>query len=87
MEAEVEFDEGEEPSFSDPEDFEDDISDQGKVSPRNQPAGFIQAPPSRASCFSPQNQPKHCLFIQRNSNSFLKLFLALPRMFNDELCS
>lgn len=30
MEAEVEFDEGEEPSFSDPEDFEDDISDQGR---------------------------------------------------------
>uniref|UniRef100_A0A8B9KCC8 Eukaryotic translation initiation factor 3 subunit B n=1 Tax=Astyanax mexicanus TaxID=7994 RepID=A0A8B9KCC8_ASTMX len=27
MDAELEFDEGEEPSFSDPEDFEDDISD------------------------------------------------------------
>lgn len=30
MDAGVEFDEGEEPSFSDPEDFEDDISDQGR---------------------------------------------------------
>lgn len=47
MEAEVEFDEGEEPSFSDPEDFVDDVSDQGKKSlPKT--TGFIQAP-SRAS--------------------------------------
>lgn len=31
MEAEMEYDDGEEePSFSDPEDFVDDISDQGK---------------------------------------------------------
>ena len=30
MEAEMDFDDGEEPSFSDPEDFEDDFSDQGK---------------------------------------------------------
>lgn len=30
MEDEVEFEEGEEPSFSDPEEFEDDISDQGE---------------------------------------------------------
>ncbi len=30
MEAEMEYDEGEEPSFSDPEDFVDDISEEGK---------------------------------------------------------
>lgn len=42
MEAEVEFDEGEEPSFSDPEDFEDDISDQGRALSRHAP--------SRTSC-------------------------------------
>lgn len=30
MEGEMEYDDGEEPSFSDPEDFVDDISDQGK---------------------------------------------------------
>lgn len=30
MEAEMDVGDGEEPSFSDPEDFEDDISDQGE---------------------------------------------------------
>lgn len=45
MEAEVEFDEGEEPSFSDPEDFVDDISDEGR-------SILPQAPPPRASRLS-----------------------------------
>lgn len=30
MDSEMDFDDVEEPSFSDPEDFEDDIDDQGK---------------------------------------------------------
>lgn len=41
MEAEVEFEEGEEPSFSDPEDFVDDISDQGMSLYSQEATGFI----------------------------------------------
>lgn len=37
MEAEVEFDDDEEPSFSDPEDFVDDISDEGTSLLENYP--------------------------------------------------
>lgn len=45
MEAEVEFDEGEEPSFSDPEDFVDDISDEGRSLFSQETTGFIRCRP------------------------------------------
>lgn len=51
MEAEMEYDDEEEPSFSDPEDFVDDISDQGKAcarfsSPANGSIKLNMSPPN-----------------------------------------
>lgn len=75
MEAEVEFDEGEEPSFSDPEDFVDDISDQGRSLFGQESARLypLQAPPSRTSSIWSQNERKDCLFMQRIYNQISSL--------------
>ncbi len=65
MEAEVEYDDEEEPSFSDPEDFVDDISDEGKRGLRFSPPanGLRVTLDPKAQHLSPRLTPTHFGFI------------------------